>query len=101
MVGVCVPHTQLRFLYWVFFDLFALRASDVRFLPALGDPLAAPQHGAFVNNCHRHHNIDCPAAFATKIEGTSLMQASARRSASAYLPPSRRTVTARSQDRGR
>ena len=22
MVGVCVPHTQLRFLYWVFFDLF-------------------------------------------------------------------------------
>ena len=28
-VRLCVPHTQLRLLYWVFFDLFALRASDV------------------------------------------------------------------------
>jgi hypothetical protein len=27
-----------------------------------------------VNNCHRHHNIDGPEAFSTKINGTSLVE---------------------------
>ena len=37
--------------------------------------VAAPQHGYFVNNCHRHHNIDGAEAFSTKINGTSLVAA--------------------------
>ena len=31
--------------------------------------VAARQHGYFVNNCHRHHNIDGDEAFSTKING--------------------------------
>lgn len=41
----------------------------------LAPALAAPQHGVFVNNCHRHHNIDGAEAFTTKINGTSLVEA--------------------------
>jgi hypothetical protein len=37
--------------------------------------LAAPQHGCFVNNCHRHHNIDGAEAFSTKINSISVVEA--------------------------
>ena len=37
--------------------------------------VAAQRHGYFVNNCHRHHNIDGAEAFSTKINGTSLVDA--------------------------
>eukprot|EP01043_Picozoa_sp_COSAG02_P039798 COSAG02_NODE_3168_length_7242_cov_2.120118_5_plen_114_part_00 len=37
--------------------------------------LAAPQHGCFVNNCHRHHSIDGAKAFSTEINSTSVVEA--------------------------
>jgi len=37
--------------------------------------LVAPQHGLFVNNCHRHHNIDGVEASKTRINGQSLLEA--------------------------
>eukprot|EP01050_Picozoa_sp_SAG11_P018470 SAG11_NODE_2796_length_2960_cov_3.574275_1_plen_83_part_00 len=48
------------------------------FANKLGPATASAQHGYFINNCHRHHNIDGAEAFTTKINGSSLVDAVAR-----------------------
>ena len=47
----------------------------VAFQGKLAPALANPKDGVFVNNCHRHHNVDGDEAFRTKINGTSLVDA--------------------------
>ena len=51
----------------------ALDAWGEAFRDKLMPLLAAPQHGAFVNNCVRHHNIDGIEATTTVIDGQSLL----------------------------
>jgi hypothetical protein len=51
----------------------------VSFGGKLAPALANQKDGLFVNNCHRHHNIDGAEAFTTKINGTSLVEAVRKR----------------------
>jgi hypothetical protein len=54
---------------------FAVDAWGDAFRHKLTPALVAPQHGLFVNNCHRHHNIDGVEVFKTRINGQSLLEA--------------------------
>ena len=47
----------------------------VAFKGKLGPAISNQKDGLFVNNCHRHHNVDGEQAFMTKINNKSLIDA--------------------------